>query len=503
MSEQDYYNTISNIDKLSADEFRRRISVLNRVANEQSNEAKNPNPEWYSSFYELLLKYKGEAVKRKKNSNDKKDLDAQIQINNAVATYNSLQYEERVTTRAGSVDEDKDDPLPFTDSEFKQEPTKKTKYRGGEQKTTPPGGETYTVKPTAQTQSDIVQDYNKASDKNVKESLVDKALKNAKDLGGDDGTVAYQAQEFINNSNYDELNKEMQEIRLAQDLLQKANKDEVIDTLKFRDQYQTLDTIKEAIMKAPRYKAPSSQPPLEDGEKLDLPPLNAKANEPEPEQVEPVQPDTAPQGKVSDIPLTGSNLVQEANNYINEINKIPAFRLSSEMINIRKNLQDAIKEPINQEKLNQSVAKARQFFQNIDQNLNRVPDRAESAGQAIDQGLDDMKKIEEQNKEAKQAKTKLTDLRPEAKEGEEERIKKNFNKDVLELKTANDVLKSKVNIQREEIKVLKETIEQKLKKENDEMMSSVAPVFRHYLSLDIENVVQEDEAQEQVYYSVI
>ena len=67
MSEQDYYNTISNIDKLSADEFRRRISVLNRVANEQSNEAKNPNPEWYSSFYELLLKYKGEAVKRKKN----------------------------------------------------------------------------------------------------------------------------------------------------------------------------------------------------------------------------------------------------------------------------------------------------------------------------------------------------------------------------------------------------------------------------------------------------
>jgi len=496
MSEQDYYNTISNIDKLSVDEFRRRISVLNRVANEQSNQVKNPNPEWYSSFYELLLKYKGEAVKRKKNSNDKKDLDAQIQINNAVATYNSLQYEERVTTRAGSVDGDKDDPLPFTDSGFKQEPIKKTKYRGGEQKTTAPAqGETYTVKPTDQTQSDIVQDYNKASDKNVKESLVDKALKNAKDLGGDDGTIAYQAQEFINNSNYDELNKEMQEIRLAQDLLQKANKDAVIDTLKFRDQYQTLDTIKEAIMKAPRYKAPSSQPPLE-------PKVEPKV-EPQLETVLPVKQDTAPQGQVEDIPLSGSDLIQEANNYIGEINKVPAFRLNSKMINIRKELQNAIKQPINQEKLRMAVEKSRQFFANIDQNLNKVPDRSEVAGRAIDQGLDDMKKIEEQNKQAKEAKTKLTDLRPEAKEGEELRVKKNFNKDVLELKTANDVLKSQVNIQREEIKVLKESIEQKLAKENQSMLSGVAPVFRHYLSLEIENVIQESEDQEQVYYSVI
>ena len=35
------------------------------------------------------------------------------------------------------------------------------------------------------------------------------------------------------------------------------------------------------------------------------------------------------------------------------------------------------------------------------------------------------------------------------------------------------------------------------------MMAGIAPVFRNYLNLDIENVVQESEAQEQVYYSVI
>ena len=126
-----------------------------------------------------------------------------------------------------------------------------------------------------------------------------------------------------------------------------------------------------------------------------------------------------------------------------------------------------------------------------------------NVAQALDKGLEDMKKIQAQNKKDQQTKTKLTDLRPDRDEGEKLRIDNNFNKDVLQLKKANDVLKSKVKIQKDEIKALKDTIETKLQRENKSMLSYVAPVFKNYLYLDIENVVQEKEHNEKIYYTII
>jgi hypothetical protein len=522
-SQRGYYISDSEIDKLSPEEFRRRINVLSRVVNEQTNPAKTTGSDkiYYKSFAKVLDQWNASANIRYAQSNDKKDLDAREIINKARGKYDLYQTSDGV-----EIQLDEGDVLNFKDSGLP--PVQKTKYRGGKTKTqqrredAPKGagtGETYNVKRNQYNDNDlgrkeatlrnmsmieVAQNYKKSSDKVDKEASVNVALEKAKRLGNQDATTIEGAtDEFIEDATYDQLEKELKEIKIAIDLISQADKDGVLGIGEARTQESMLEKIKEKIEQAEKYKAGPKTMRVEDGDKLPTPPLRSPPEEPKPEKVMPEQTQQAPQGQVSDIPLTGTNLIQEANNYIGEINKIPAFRLSSEMINIRQELQNAIKEPIDQEKLRTSVQKARQFFANLDQNLNKVPDRKEVAGRAIDQGLDDMKKIEEQNKQAKEAKTKLTDLRPEAKEGEEERVKKNFNKDVLELKTANDVLKSQVNIQRETIKVLKETIEQKLKKENDAMMAGIAPVFRNYLNLDIENVVQESEAQEQVYYSVI
>mgnify|MGYP003144550290 CR=1 FL=1 len=522
-SQRGYYITDKEIDKLSPEEFRRRINVLGKVVNEQTNPDKTTGSDkiYYKSFADTLNVWNATANVRYAQSNDKKDLDAREIINKARGKYDAYQTSDGV-----EIQLDEGDVLNFKDSGLP--PVQKTKYRGGKTKTQQRRedaakgagtGETYNVKRNQYNDNDlgrkeatlrnmsmieVAQNYKKSSDKIDKEASVNVALEQAKALGNqeDATTLDGATDEFIEDATYDQLEKELKEIKIAIDLLVQADKDGVLGIGEARTQEAMLEKIKNKIEQAEKYKAGPTTMRVEDGDKLPTPPVRSPPQA-EPEKVEPEQRQQAPQGQVSDIPLTGTNLVQEANNYIGEINKIPAFRLSSEMINIRKELQDAIKEPIDQEKLRMAVQKARQFFANLDQNLNRVPDRKEVAGRAIDQGLDDMKKIEEQNKQAKEAKTKLTDLRPEAKEGEEERVKKNFNKDVLELKTANDVLKSQVNIQRETIKVLKETIEQKLKKENDAMMAGVAPVFRNYLNLDIENVVQESEAQEQVYYSVI
>jgi hypothetical protein len=537
-SQRGYYISDKEIDKLSPEEFRRRINVLARVVNEQTNPSKTTGSDkiYYKSFAKVLDVWNASANVRYAQSNDKKDLDAREIINKARGNYDVFQTSDGV-----EIQLDEGDVLNFKDPGLP--PVQKTKFRGGKTKTqqrredAPKGagtGETYNVtkEPTTQSQTtqapkqdryndndlgrkeatlrnmsmiEVAQNYKKSTDKVDKEASVNVALEKAKRLGNqeDATTLEGATDEFIEDATYDQLEKELQEIKIAIDLLVQADKDRVVPFAEARTQEAMLEKIKDKIEQAEKYKAGPQTMRVEDGEPGPTPPLRSAPEEPQPERVEPESTESAPQGTVTDIPLSGSDLIQEARNYIAEINKIPAFRLSSEMLNLRKDLQDAVKEPIEQKKLRDAVQKARLFFSNLDQNLNRIPDRSEAAGRAIDQGLDDMKKIEEQNRQAEEAKTKLTDLRPEAKEGEEERVKKNFNKDVLELKEANDVLKSKVNLQREEIKVLKETIEQKLAKENQEMLAGIAPVFRNYLSLDIENVVQEDEAQEEVYYSVI
>jgi len=540
ISKDDIYISEDAIINLTDVELIRRIEELNRNTRESMNASKTADLIWYDSLNKELQKWQKalstkinnlmEVVQKSPFRPNPKTLEDRIKkLKRNQVIIDELVRDYQAFAALKNVEQDNDDGDALF---FGRKLSAKTKYRGGDQKTTPPSqGESYTVKPAQRDGSldrkeadlrnrnidEVIQNYDKSSDKMDKQASVNIVLEKAKQLGSQDGTAAGATQKFIEQATYEDLVKELDEIKDAMTLILQADKDQVIKINEARTQEGILMKIKRDIENSQKYKAgeerinedvkkrgfgTSTKAPqieLKDGDKLDLPTLSSP---PEPEQVE-AEPQQTKQGQVGDIPLTGSNLVQEANNYIAEINKIPAFRLNSQMINIRQELQNAIKEPIDQEKLRIAVQKARQFFQNIDQNLNRIPDRNEMAGQAIDQGLEDMKKIEEQNKQAKEAKTKLTDLRPEAKEGEEERVKKNFNKDVLELKTANDVLKSQVNIQRETIKVLKESIEQKLKKENDSMLSGIAPVFRNYLNLDIENVVQEHEAQEQVYYSVI
>ena len=409
---------------------------------------------------------------------------------------------------------------PFIDSDPVNRKLQDDKPKGAG---TGPDGDTYNVTTKAPFKSDAQKDAERRAE-------VKQAVDKAKDLEGTDLSAETDSDilDFLDNVTYDQLVKEIAEIDNAINLLSQADKDKVISIERARNQEAMLNRIKKLMVDSETYKSqdkktederikedmkkrgftqqPTTQPPirLEDGDPAPLPPLR---NPPEPIQPEP-QP--TPMGKVGDIPLSGSQLMSEAKTYIRQINKIPVFRLPPELLNIKEGLNKAItridailkqnKEVADESDLKDAVMKARGFFNRSDFNLNRVPDRKEVAGRAIDQGLDDMKKIEEQNKLAEQAKTKLTDLRPDAKEGEEERIKKNFNKDVLELKTANDVLKSQVNIQREEIKILKETIEQKKQRENQQMLAGVAPVFRHYLNLDIDNVVQEHEEK---YYSTV
>ena len=198
---------------------------------------------------------------------------------------------------------------------------------------------------------------------------------------------------------------------------------------------------------------------------------------------------------------TGTNpLVLEAQEYIRKIGEIPINQAPTILLEIRTQLEAGVASN-DSVQLQKALKKARDYFTKLDSDMNAIPDTKQTAGRAIDSSLEDMKKIQAQNKLAREKKTALEELRPSGEKGEEERIKKDFNKDVLQLSNANEILKSKVEIQREEIKQLKESIEVKRKKENDDMMSGIAPVFRHLLSLDIENVVKDEE--EQVYYTVI
>lgn len=193
------------------------------------------------------------------------------------------------------------------------------------------------------------------------------------------------------------------------------------------------------------------------------------------------------------------NLKAEAREYIRKIGEIPITELPANLNDIRNALQQALERDV--KAMNDALNKARTYFTKYDRNKNFIPDSREQAGKAIDDALEDTKKIEAERKEKESKKTPLEDLRPDIQKGEERRIRKNFNRDVLELTTANEVLQSQVDIQREEIKVLKESIESKKKSENDSMLSGIAPVFRHFLNLEIDNVVQEET--EQVYYTVI
>jgi hypothetical protein len=162
------------------------------------------------------------------------------------------------------------------------------------------------------------------------------------------------------------------------------------------------------------------------------------------------------------------NLKQEAREYIRKIGEIPITELPANLNDIKNSLQQGLRE---------------------------------QAGKAIDDALEETKKIEAEKKEKESKKTPLEDLRPDIEKGEARRIRKDFNRDVLELTTANEVLQSQVELQKEEIKTLKESIESKKKRENDAMLSGIAPVFRHFLNLEIDNVVEEEK--EQVYYTVI
>jgi hypothetical protein len=230
----------------------------------------------------------------------------------------------------------------------------------------------------------------------------------------------------------------------------------------------------------------------------------------EPFETVPAEPVSPPAGRVAgDVPSVVNPKILEAREFIRKIGEVPITSAPQVLLDIKKQLEDALRAlranptVFDDKVLDAPIKKARDYFTKLDADMNKIPDEKEAAAQAIDSALEDTKKMEKEKREKAKEKIPLDDLRPEAKEGEEKRVKKNFNKDVLELTDANQVLKSKVELQRQEIKVLKETIEQKKFKENQAMMKGIAPVFKHLLSLEIDNVVKEDELQEQVYYTVI
>jgi hypothetical protein len=250
-------------------------------------------------------------------------------------------------------------------------------------------------------------------------------------------------------------------------------------------------------------------PPARTGPEVVPETVQAQAPAPEPIQAQPTI-----QG------ATGNRQIElEAREYIRKIGEIPISILPANVNELRKQLDVALNKQIpttgtqqqiqkakedRQRELLIAVTKARSYFSRIlRKSKNFLPDSMETAGRVIDDALEDTKKIEEQRKAEQAKKIPLDDMRPDVEQGEERRINKSFNRDVLKLSEANEVLESKVELQREEIKQLKETIQTKEQKENDAMLSGIAPVFRNLLYLDLDNVVKEEEAQEQVYYTVI
>jgi len=363
-------------------------------------------------------------------------------------------------------------------------------------------GETYTVKKTqtnvepqeTKTNEQVKEEFDAMSGQSSRTIKLQQMIEKGLDMPG-----GVSVEQYIQKADQQQLNQELIEIEEAVQAIEVAKLDlrsikpemakdldrQKADLLNIRSQIENSDKWKGNV------PLPPGAPPS-----LDLPKI--------PEAVKAEKPPT-PTGEVKDT-VTGyaSNnpLVLEAREYIRKIKQVPQNQLPIQVNELLVNLQKAISMK-NLEVLEQSLVQTRNFFSSVDANLNNIIDDKERQGEAIDAGLEDFKKIEKEKTAMKNNKPKLEELRTDPEKGEEERIKKNFNKDVLELTKANDVLKSKVNIQSEEIKILKETIETKLKKENDEMLKGVAPVFHQYLQLDISNVFQENEMNEEVYYSVL
>ena len=359
------------------------------------------------------------------------------------------------------------------------------------------------MRPTADESEKLKQDLNNLSGQSSRTTKVKEAIEEGLALPDNEPFGR-----FIQTANLAEMNKELEEIKNALGLIDIAQRDlaSVKPDLRadLNNQMKRLEDLQRNIMRSQRYKdladRKDTDPVRNQGQ--DLPPLPPR--DARPEKVEPQKPPT-PKGTVrEETPGFNQNdpMVLEAKEYVRKIKAVPSGQLPIQVNEILQILQEALNSK-DMNRLREGLERARSYFSTVDADLNRVSDSKERQGRAIDQGLEDFKKIEAEKKQIKDSKPKLEDLRATAEQGEEERVKKNFNKDVLELTKANDVLKSQVNLQKEEIKVLKETLEQKLKKENEEMLKGVAPVFRSYLQLDIDNVFREDEIQEEVFYSVL
>ncbi len=360
-------------------------------------------------------------------------------------------------------------------------------------------GDVIKIRVSEEKEKKIAEKLKNLSNTSMRTNVVKEAIREGLQLRG-----YTSKEEFVQNASKQKIDIELNQIREAIGYVDVAKAD-IVGTDVNEDLKNDLDTQKNElnelqnfILSNPRYIKISKMPRAPDGPKKI------------PDKVEAEPEEENPEGNVQDSTGSFDNnpLVLEANEYIRQIGTIPQSQVPREVQTILVSLVNAIRTK-NIGKLKETIDKARTYFSsptntsNTNSVFSSQLDKKITEGKVLDQGLEDFKKIKQDEKVTKNEVIKLEDLRADAQEGEKERINNSFNKDILNLSNANQILKTSVNLKNEEIKDLKQTIQQKLKMENDNMLQGIAPVFQKYLQLNIDNVVMDGDEENEIYYNTV
>jgi len=197
----------------------------------------------------------------------------------------------------------------------------------------------------------------------------------------------------------------------------------------------------------------------------------------------------------------GSGIVSELRNYLKRYQELPFYSKTDEANTLQQDLQDALAtdrtgkfirpDKINQEELRKHI---NYFAKNIgiagkSKDQIKSNQEKEQAKDMIDQAVKDAKEQDKREKEEEKD-VKLSELRPDINEGKD--LYEGIDKGEKQLNNQSQFLKNQVKIKDEEIKLLKQKLDQKKNQDFNNQLSGIAPVFRNFLNIQIGDVFQED-----------
>lgn len=214
--------------------------------------------------------------------------------------------------------------------------------------------------------------------------------------------------------------------------------------------------------------------------------------------VAPPTPNTQPAPNTA---AAGSGIVEELRNYLKRYQEIPFYSKTDEANRLQTELQQALATDrngnfIRPDKINQEeLRKHRDYFaKNVGiagktKAQLKSNQEKEQANDLIDQAVRDAKILDKREKEEEKD-IKLKELRPDINEGKD--LYEGIDKGEKQLNNQSQFLKKQVQIKDEEIKLLKQKLDEKRNQDFNSQLSGIAPVFRNLLNIQIGDIFAED-----------